>query len=135
MLLGVQVTRLELSMHSEGAPTARYKETAMAVLACIVVSCSARLEALDLRMDWDGLGLQGRLCSEPAGKAALAGASKSRLYFLALQRLLQKNDMSCKSAQASCAHPGRVRRRCAGSCSRCTFALGLCIHRGHQAAL
>ena len=30
----------------------RYKETIMVVLACIVVACSARLEALDLRLDW-----------------------------------------------------------------------------------
>ena len=29
-----------------------YKETAMVILACIVVACSARLEALDLRLDW-----------------------------------------------------------------------------------
>ena len=50
--LGVQVTRLQVCIHCQGVPTAQYKETTMAVLACIIVACSARLGALDLRLDW-----------------------------------------------------------------------------------
>ena len=43
---------LEICVHCKGVPTAPYKETAMAILACIVVACSPRLDTLDLRMDW-----------------------------------------------------------------------------------
>ena len=54
----MQVTCLEVSIHvvpnkeDLDERTARYRETAMAVLACIVVACSARLEALALHLDW-----------------------------------------------------------------------------------
>ena len=45
----MQVTRLEFHIHE---PLNRYKETAMVLLACIVVACSARLEWLDISLRW-----------------------------------------------------------------------------------
>ena len=49
----LQVTSLELRVRCvQSADLLQYKETAMVVLACIVVACNARLEALDLRLDW-----------------------------------------------------------------------------------
>ena len=51
------MTRLEICILCEvpdevcEGSTVVYKEDAMAVLACIVVACSARLEALHLRLD------------------------------------------------------------------------------------
>ena len=45
---GMQVTRLEVRVHCKDVLTAACRETAMVVLACIVVACSTRLEALDL---------------------------------------------------------------------------------------
>ena len=50
----VQVTYLEIHIRNEldSQPAAANKESALAALACIVVACSARLEGLDLRLDW-----------------------------------------------------------------------------------
>ena len=55
----MQVIRLEVRIHGEMVrewelddSTAQLRENAMAVLACIVVACSARLEELDLHLDW-----------------------------------------------------------------------------------
>ena len=52
-LLWLQVTRLEVHIRCVlPGGFYRYKETVLVILACIVVACSARLEALDLRLDW-----------------------------------------------------------------------------------
>ena len=50
----MQVTYLEVHIRNElvSQPVATSKEAALAALACIVVACSARLEALDLRLEW-----------------------------------------------------------------------------------
>ena len=50
----MQVTHLEIHIRNEliVQPVATTKESVLAALACIVVACSARLEALDLRLEW-----------------------------------------------------------------------------------
>ena len=48
MQYGLQVTRLEICIRRKQPQDVLYKEADMAVLSCVVVACSARLESLDL---------------------------------------------------------------------------------------
>ena len=50
--LEIRIQGVHLGYAFKGVRTTPYKETAMVLLACIVVACSARLEVLDLHLGW-----------------------------------------------------------------------------------
>ena len=113
---GLQVTRLEICI-CDKLRDVLYKEADMAVLACIIVACSARLESLDLTLDWSSTS-----SVNPYVQHLLVRPFHISVPFIMVPCFASAEEvLSCRPTQITCAHSGRMRRCCASSCFRCTL--------------